>query len=60
MWDLVRMKFINVRNHCFVFEGFWLSSRVLIAHKSGKVDAEELGNALYDLWRLFKISGRPI
>ncbi|MFS8017136.1 hypothetical protein Hanom_Chr15g01376791 [Helianthus anomalus] len=28
---------------------FWLLSRVLIAHKGGKVDAAELANALYSL-----------
>ncbi|KAJ0892466.1 hypothetical protein HanPSC8_Chr09g0366201 [Helianthus annuus] len=70
MWDLVRMKCIDVRNHCFVFEastmpyvllipqyrrlllkvqGLLAISRVLIAHKGGKVVAAELGNALYSL-----------
>ncbi|KAJ0938678.1 hypothetical protein HanRHA438_Chr02g0052431 [Helianthus annuus] len=42
--------FLNTGEYYSMFRGFSLSSRVLIAHKSGKVDAEELGNALYDLW----------
>ncbi|KAJ0586454.1 hypothetical protein HanIR_Chr04g0152071 [Helianthus annuus] len=41
--------FLSTGNYYSMFRGFWLSSRVLITHKGGKVDAAELGNALYSL-----------
>ncbi|KAF5790152.1 hypothetical protein HanXRQr2_Chr09g0379741 [Helianthus annuus] len=41
--------FLNTGDYYSKFRGFWLFSRVLIAHKGGKVVAAELGNALYSL-----------